>query len=61
MCKVQDEFAPIITANVFFIFFQMSNNHSNLRNYSDFIVLFARNNYHRIESISHIGYGILFL
>ena len=39
----------------------MYNNHSNLRNHSDFMVPFATNNYLGIESISHLGHGTLFL
>ena len=52
MCKVKNELAPMITANVFIT---IPENHYHLRNYNGFRLPFARTVYHGTESISYIG------
>ena len=51
MCKVKNELAPMITANVFTT---IPENHYNLRNYNGFRLPFARTVYHGTESISYL-------
>ena len=52
MYKVKNAIARMITANVFS---PSPENHYNLRNHSDFRVLFAKTVYHGTESISYLG------
>ena len=51
MCKIKNELAPTITAN---IFGTMPENHYNLRNYNDFKIPSARTVYHGTDSISYL-------
>ena len=51
MCKIKNELAPTITAN---IFDTMPENHYNLRNYTDRRIPFARTVYHGTERISYL-------
>ena len=51
MCKVKNELAPMITANVFTT---IPENHYNLRNYNFFRLHFPRTVYHVTERISYL-------
>ena len=51
MCKVKNELAPMITANVFTT---IPENHYNLHTYNGFILSFAKTVYHGTESISYL-------
>ena len=52
MCKVKNELASMITANVFTT---IPENPYNLRSYNGFRLPFARPVYHGTESISYLG------
>ena len=53
--KVKNELTATITANLFIL---VPENHYNLRNYSEFRILFARTVYYGTESVSYQGIKI---